>query len=466
MSAEEPAEPKAVKHTLDAPGSPPAAKKARAEDLKTEDTLADAEESAAAAPPAGGDVPEPAEPAPDAGGDDAGSEAGEAPGDASEGGTRRRVPPARPRPPETVPLHVGEPPAPDAAGAAAAAVAAASGALAPSSPDGMPRPGMGVMAAPPMAPMAQYTLQALAGRTIEFKVLLPNAKCGIVIGKGGAMIKHIRETSKAQVDVSEAQAVAAHVAAAQGGAGLAAERVVSFSGDFGAVYAAFQMVLSHIVANSPAVVDALGVAMPAVGGVVEAVVLVPRNKTGGLIGRAGASINRVRQDSGATVKVGAPEDVVVGDPDVRKCVVSGSIDQVMGAFTLIVHKLEETPAGAARAPEMGGMGMPGYGMAVPGMPPGQFPPGGPGGPGGPGMAPPLAPGTMPVQFQVPNESMGAVRTAARDVTFRGGGDTSLELENNPLVQNFSSSNRRRCARRSDALISTRATRGGSGAVRK
>ena len=49
MSAEEPAEPKAVKHTLDAPGSPPAAKKARAEDLKTEDTLADAEESAATA---------------------------------------------------------------------------------------------------------------------------------------------------------------------------------------------------------------------------------------------------------------------------------------------------------------------------------------------------------------------------------------------------------------------------------
>ena len=105
MSAEEPAEPKAVKHTLDAPGSPPAAKKARAEDLKTEDTLADAEESAAAAPPAGGDAPEPAEPAPDAGGDDAGSEAGEAPGDASEGGTRRRVPPARPRPPEPNPRY-------------------------------------------------------------------------------------------------------------------------------------------------------------------------------------------------------------------------------------------------------------------------------------------------------------------------------------------------------------------------
>merc|ERR1712167_516809 len=83
-------------------------------------------------------------------------------------------------------------------------------------------------------------------------------------------------------------------------------------------------------------------------GSVEAVVLVPRNKTGGLIGRGGASINRVRQDSGATVKVGAPEDVVAGDPDVRKCIVSGAVEQVMAAFTLIVHKLEETPAGAAR----------------------------------------------------------------------------------------------------------------------
>ena len=39
-----------------------------------------------------------------------------------------------------------------------------------------------------VAPMAQYTIQALAGRTVEFKLLLPHAACGIVIGKGGAMV--------------------------------------------------------------------------------------------------------------------------------------------------------------------------------------------------------------------------------------------------------------------------------------
>ena len=30
-----------------------------------------------------------------------------------------------------------------------------------------------------VAPMAQYTIQALAGRTVEFKLLLPHAACGI-----------------------------------------------------------------------------------------------------------------------------------------------------------------------------------------------------------------------------------------------------------------------------------------------
>merc|ERR1719261_375729 len=51
-----------------------------------------------------------------------------------------------------------------------------------------------------------------------------------------------------------------------------------------------------------------------------------------------------------------------------------------------------------------------YGMPG-GVPPGHgMPPGAPHGmpPGAPGMGAPLAPGTMPVQFQVPNESMGAV----------------------------------------------------------
>lgn len=273
------------------------------------------------------------------------------------------------------------------------------GAMAPVAVQGMmpPQPPM-----PVVAPMAQYTMQALAGRTVEFKLLLPNAKCGVVIGKGGAMIKHIREASGAAVDVSEAQASPN----ATGGP-PATERVVAFAGDFGAVYAAFQMVLSHLVASAPGVVDALGMALPAAAGVVEAVVLVPRNKTGGLIGRGGASINRVRQDSGATVKVGAPEDVVAGDPDVRKCIVSGTVEQVMAAFTLIVHKLEETPAGAARAPDAGLAGAQAaaamYGMAGMASPHMAHP-----GLAGPPMPQQLPPGTMPVQFQVPNESMGAV----------------------------------------------------------
>lgn len=258
-----------------------------------------------------------------------------------------------------------------AADTAVLSAAVASGALTPA-----PDPGLRQVA---MAPIAQFALAALGSRSIETKLLLPNARVGVVIGKGGAMINHIRETSKATLDVSESSAASA-------------ERVVTFAGDFGAVYTAFSMVLQHLAAQ-PMGLDPLGATS-----LIEATLLVPRNKTGGLIGRSGASINRVRSESGATVKVGAPEDIVASDPDVRKCVVSGTLDQVMQAFTMIVHKLEETPAGAARGPDPSVMGM--YATL-----PQQAPP----------MAansqpiqPPLAPGTMPVQFQVPNESMGAV----------------------------------------------------------
>lgn len=241
--------------------------------------------------------------------------------------------------------------------------------------------------APQVAPMAQYTIQALAGRQVEFKLLLPHAACGIVIGQGGAIVTMIRDATGAAVDVQESPAPPPLA----GGAPQGSERIITLAGDFGAVYSAFQMVLQHLAAATQ---DPLVTSKPP--GSVEAVVLVPRNKTGGLIGRGGASINRVRQDSGATVKVGAPEDVVSGDPDVRKCVVSGGVDQVMAAFTLIVHKLEETPAGAARAADA----VPQQGYAQNPYVQQQYAP--------QGMPAQLAPGTMPVQFQVPNESMGAV----------------------------------------------------------
>lgn len=267
-----------------------------------------------------------------------------------------------------------------AADTAVLSAAVASGALTPA-----PDPGLRQIA---MAPIAQFALAALGSRSIETKLLLPNARVGVVIGKGGAMINHIRETSKATLDVSESTAASA-------------ERVVTFAGDFGAVYTAFSMVLQHLAtAAQPGAMGLDLVAPPA--SVIEATLLVPRNKTGGLIGRSGASINRVRSESGATVKVGAPEDIVASDPDVRKCVVSGTLDQVMQAFTMIVHKLEETPAGAARGPDPSVMGM----YAATTLPPHQQAP--PMAGNSQPIQPPLAPGTMPVQFQVPNESMGAV----------------------------------------------------------
>lgn len=141
-----------------------------------------------------------------------------------------------------------------------------------------------------------------------------------------------------------------------------------------------------------------------------------------------------RAPPGATVKVGAPEDVVSMDPEVRKCVVSGTVDKVMqvGQFAALfalpsddAGYYDDHPqarghaggcvsgvrarrdsalglrAGSARAPDPSVMGMYGTGMGGPQHAPAM---------GGSSrqIQPPLPPGTIPVQFQVPNESMGAV----------------------------------------------------------
>lgn len=90
----------------------------------------------------------------------------------------------------------------------ALSAAVASGALAPAPDVGGPNSRQHPAPMPmPMSPMVQYTLAALGDRTIETKLLLHNSRVGVVIGKGGSMINHIRDTSKATLDVSESGAL-------------------------------------------------------------------------------------------------------------------------------------------------------------------------------------------------------------------------------------------------------------------
>jgi len=242
--------------------------------------------------------------------------------------------------------------------------------------------------------VGELNVAALAGRLVEAKVLLPSSKCGIIIGKGGSMIKHIREVTKASMDVAEQLLPNATAQLAP-----TSERVVTICGEFGAVYGALALALRHLATVAAAAAGAENAVAPSASAIIDLTLLVPRNKTGGLIGRSGAAVNRVRQDSGATVKVASPEDMVMGEPDVRKCLISGTLDQVLAAFVLVMHKLEETPVGASRPPEAAQAGMHDMAMYHQGIT---------------GMSQGSAPmqqqhqGSMPVQFQVPNESMGAV----------------------------------------------------------
>ncbi|KAJ1462304.1 hypothetical protein M885DRAFT_205519 [Pelagophyceae sp. CCMP2097] len=166
------------------------------------------------------------------------------------------------------------------------------------------------------------------------------------------MIKHIREVTKASMDVAEQLLPNATAQLAP-----TSERVVTICGEFGAVYGALALALRHLATVAAAAAGAENAVAPSASAIIDLTLLVPRNKTGGLIGRSGAAVNRVRQDSGATVKVASPEDMVMGEPDVRKCLISGTLDQVLAAFVLVMHKLEETPVGASRPPEAAQAGM-------------------------------------------------------------------------------------------------------------
>ncbi|KAG5189150.1 hypothetical protein JKP88DRAFT_347756 [Tribonema minus] len=150
------------------------------------------------------------------------------------------------------------------------------------------------------------------------RVLIPNAKIGAVIGKGGAIVKHIRECSGARVTISDAGDDAGW---AGGGGPGGGERLLHIIGSFFAVVTAFGAILAH--AETPSNGDPLpGLAALVASGMLsgeatsaaalEAALPLPPSgfrmlissaKAGALIGRAGATIKAIRDASGARIDI-------------------------------------------------------------------------------------------------------------------------------------------------------------------
>jgi len=161
------------------------------------------------------------------------------------------------------------------------------------------------------------------GESLTMRLWLPNVHVGTVIGKGGAKIQSIRELSACKVSISE-------------NVPGAAERLMSVTGIPQCINSATELML-----------DALEEAQksdPAADATVEMQhslkLVMSNNQAGGIIGKGGASIKAMREESGAAIKVEAPGS---GGPQERVVVLSGTKASVVKANLLVMLKLAEMP---------------------------------------------------------------------------------------------------------------------------
>lgn len=158
----------------------------------------------------------------------------------------------------------------------------------------------------------------------QIKLLVPAHCAGAIIGKQGSMLKSIRESTGARVEVQTA---------AQTPPEFDNARVVIIRGDFDVRQAALIKVLSAAFEESQA--NAL------------LKMMVPRQVVGALIGKQGSNLKAIRENSGINVQVHKQE--LHGE---RLVEAQGQLDGILHAASLVMGSFE-----AATAPE--------YAQAVP-----------------------------------------------------------------------------------------------------
>ncbi|MEW5311392.1 MAG: hypothetical protein WDW38_003113 [Sanguina aurantia] len=269
---------------------------------------------------------------------------------------------------------------------------------------------------------------------VLLRLVCPQERIGSVIGKGGDVIKMIREETGARVRVEDMASPGAK------------ERIITISSDDmpGAQVCSAQDALMRVIARMiEADMPNTGVVIP---DIVELIINIPHTYAGAVIGKSGANINDIKTRSGAFVLVlpiANKHELAAEDEDTVK--INGNYEAVRRAVHLTSERmrtacherkvraglLDPAPTAApSRAPNPafqrpGGGGPPPFSapplfMGPPGgggPPPGFGPPMGmlvPHGPRLAGAGPPLGPG---MSQGLPNnaaaETLGPVQTQYR-----------------------------------------------------
>ncbi|KAL6750798.1 hypothetical protein V8C86DRAFT_3143168, partial [Haematococcus lacustris] len=227
------------------------------------------------------------------------------------------------------------------------------------------------------------------GLPVIVKLICPVDRTGSIIGKGGEVIRQIRQETGAKVKVEDV--VTGHP-----------DRAVTISAPDRLGQAscgtqdAIQRLMSRVLE-----VDGLD-GRPVIPEQATVQLIVDRGFIGTIVGRAGASVNGIKNDCGVTLHINPPIPSPLVAPEEQICKISGPYPGLKKAVHLLLERVREalqrgTVPAALKAGGMGmGMGPGGMGMGM-GMGPGGMGPGGmgAGGMGAGGMGPGgMGPGGM------------------------------------------------------------------------
>ncbi|XP_042018088.1 protein BTR1-like [Salvia splendens] len=163
-------------------------------------------------------------------------------------------------------------------------------------------------------------------KATHVRLLLSNAEAGAIIGKGGSTINEIKSQSGIRIQLSRNNECFPGTS----------DRIIMLSGGVDGILMATELILSRLMDEF----------YPEDGAEMDPEykirMVVPNSSCGGIIGKAGANIRSLIEETGADIRI-SPQDMYYPGLQDRIVTVAGALAQQMRAIALIVWKLMEDP---------------------------------------------------------------------------------------------------------------------------
>ncbi|XP_042011697.1 protein BTR1-like [Salvia splendens] len=163
-------------------------------------------------------------------------------------------------------------------------------------------------------------------KATHVRFLLSNAEAGAIIGKGGSTINEIKSQSGIRIQLSRNNECFPGTS----------DRIIMLSGGVDGILMATELILSRLMDEF----------YPEDGAEMDPEykirMVVPNSSCGGIIGKAGANIRSLIEETGADIRI-SPQDMYYPGLQDRIVTVAGALTQQMRAIALIIWKLMEDP---------------------------------------------------------------------------------------------------------------------------